>query len=152
KIYNAKDLNLLVLCSDGITNRLRVYKRMPTQVLLSYMKQNKYSTDLIELACKDLIKLCDLISQSGFCTDDMSIIIIAFLNSRPLKKWYEDATKDAEDPRDWLNPSFRDDDLSEISEQDLGEVETPVKDNGFDIYDTSNQYSAEEAEEFADMT
>ncbi|CAG8567577.1 13496_t:CDS:2 [Dentiscutata heterogama] len=153
KVYNAKDLNLLVLCSDGITNRLRVYKRMPTEVLLSYMKQNKFSSDLIESACKDLVKLCDLISQSGYCTDDMSIIIIAFLNGRSLQKWYEDATKDAEYPRDWLNPTFKDDDdISEISAQDLGEVESPVKDNGFDIYDTSNQYSAEEAEEFADMT
>ncbi|RIB19918.1 hypothetical protein C2G38_2035674 [Gigaspora rosea] len=66
---------------------------------------------------------------------------------------YEDATKDAESPRDWLTPSFKDDDnISEISAQDLGEVEYPIKDNGFDIYDTSNQYSAEEAEEFADLT
>ncbi|CAG8552665.1 708_t:CDS:2 [Gigaspora margarita] len=153
KIYNAKDLNLLVLCSDGITNRLRVYKRLPTQVLLSYMKQNKCSPDILEIACKELIKLCDLISQSGYCTDDMSIIIVAFLNGRSLEKWYEDATKNAEYPRDWLTPSFKDDDnISEISAQDLGEVESPVKDNGFDIYDTSNQYSAEEAEEFADLT
>ncbi|RIB19915.1 phosphatase 2C-like domain-containing protein [Gigaspora rosea] len=158
KTYNAKDLNLLVLCSDGITNRLRVYKRLPTQVLLSYMKQYKCSpelkmTDILELACKELIKLCDLISQSGYCTDDMSIIIVAFLNGRSPEKWHEDATKDAEYPRDWLTPSFKDDDnISEISAQDLGEVESPIKDNGFDIYDTSNQYSAEEAEEFADLT
>ncbi|CAG8680122.1 7074_t:CDS:1, partial [Racocetra fulgida] len=113
-----------------------------------YMKKNKHSPDLIESACKDLVKLCDLVSQSEYCTDDISITIIAFLNGRTLEKWCKDATKNAEDPRDWLETSPFKDDISEISAQDLGEI----KDTGFDIYDTSNQYSFEEAKEFADMT
>ncbi|CAG8584367.1 26885_t:CDS:2, partial [Racocetra persica] len=152
--FNTKELNLLVLCSDGITNRLRAYRRMPTQVLLSYIKQHINSADPLTAACNELVRLCDLVSQSGFCIDDMSILVIVFLNGKTLKKWCEDATKHAENPEDWLQYKPKDDDdISDISEEDLGEVESPKSNtSNFDIYDTSNQYSIEEAEEFADMT
>ncbi|CAG8840848.1 36651_t:CDS:2, partial [Racocetra persica] len=123
--YNAKDLNLLVLCSDGITNRLRAYRRMPTQVLLSYIKRHINSENPLKLACDELVRLCDLVSQTGFCIDDMSILVIIFLNGKSLKKWCEDATKRAENPEDWLNYKPNDDEISEISEEDSGEVESP---------------------------
>ncbi|CAG8736400.1 4006_t:CDS:1 [Racocetra fulgida] len=127
---------------------------MPTQVLLSYIKQHINSANPLKAACDELVRLCDLVSQSGFCIDDMSILVIVFLNGKTLKKWCEDATKHAENPEDWLQYKPRDDDdISDISEEDLGEVESPKSNNiNFDIYDTSNQYSIEEAEEFADMT
>ncbi|CAG8440822.1 9631_t:CDS:2 [Cetraspora pellucida] len=154
KKYDTKELNLLVLCSDGITNRLRAYRRMPTEVLLSYIKQHINSEDPLKSACNELVRLCDLVSQSGFCIDDMSILVIVFLNGKSLKKWCEDATKHAENPEDWLQYKPNDDDyISEISDEDLGEVDSPKSNNSsFDIYDTSNQYSIEEAEEFVDMT
>ncbi|CAG8485164.1 20150_t:CDS:2 [Gigaspora margarita] len=155
QIYNTKYLDLLVLCSDGIIDQLRAYKRKPTEVLLSYMMQykNNLFKSLLELACKDLINLCDSISKSEYCTDDISIIIIVFKNGRSFRKWHEDATKSAEDSKVWMNSKTIDEkDLSDISEQDLYEVKPSVKNNIFDIYDTSNQYSAEEAENFANMT
>ncbi|RIB01976.1 phosphatase 2C-like domain-containing protein [Gigaspora rosea] len=153
--YDASDINLLVLCSDGITNRLRAYKRMPTQVLLSYIKKHINKKDPLEEACHELVKLCDLVSQSGYCVDDMSILVIVFLNNKSLKQWCEDATKRAEKPEDWLlykQHQRYEEDISDISEEDLG-VESPKSTiSNFDIYDTSNQYSIEEAEEFDDMT
>ncbi|KAF0481169.1 Protein phosphatase 2C family protein [Gigaspora margarita] len=122
QIYNVKYLDLLVLCSD-------------------------------KLACKDLINLCDSISKSGYCTDDISIIIIVFKNGRSFRKWHEDATKNAEDSNVWMNSKTIDEeDLCNISEQDLYKVKPLVKNNIIDIYDTSNQYSAEEAANFANMT
>ncbi|KAF0530116.1 hypothetical protein F8M41_012358 [Gigaspora margarita] len=122
QIYNAKYLDLLVLCSD-------------------------------ELACKDLINLCDSISKSGYCADNISIIIIVFKNGRSFRKWFENATKNAEDSKVWMNSKTMDEeDLSDISEQDLYEVKPSVKNNNFDIYNTSNQYSAEEAKNFVNMT
>ncbi|CAG8570604.1 20163_t:CDS:2, partial [Racocetra persica] len=147
EIYNAKNLDLLVLCSDGIMNQLRNYKRMPTEVLLSYMMQykNKIFKLLLESACKDLIKLCDSISQSEYCTDDISIIIILFINGRSFKKWHEDTTKNAENSKVWMNLKTTDDeDLSDISEQDLVK---PVKNSFFEIYDAN-----EDAEAFYNIT
>ncbi|CAG8648972.1 30776_t:CDS:2 [Gigaspora margarita] len=124
--YDANDINLLVLCSDGITNRLRAYKRMPTQVLLSYIKKHINKKDPLEEACHELVKICDLVSQSGYCVDDMSILVIVFLNNKSLKQWCEDATKRAENPEDWLQYKQQkyEEDISDISEEDLG-VESP---------------------------
>ncbi|CAG8682561.1 8484_t:CDS:1 [Racocetra fulgida] len=123
---------------------------MPTQVLLSYIKRHINSDNPLKLACDELVRLCDLVSQTGFCIDDMSILVIIFLNGKSLKKWCEDATKRAENPEEWLNykPNPNDDEISEISDEDLGEVESPKSDN-FDLY--SNPYSSDEAEEY-DMT
>ncbi|CAG8469056.1 6600_t:CDS:2 [Dentiscutata heterogama] len=136
-----------------ITNRLRAYKRLPTQVLLSYIKQHLNSENPLKSACDELVKLCDLVSQSGYCIDDMSIIVIVFLNGKTLKKWCIDASKRAENPEEWLKNERNDDDeISDISEEDLGEDGSPENNIDFDIYDTSNQYSAEEAEEFDDLT
>ncbi|CAG8791679.1 6753_t:CDS:1, partial [Racocetra persica] len=70
----------------------------------------------------------------------------------PFNKWYEEATKNAENSDIWMNSKTTDDEvLSDISEQDLGDMK-PVENEFFEIYDTQNQYTLEEFKEFNDMS
>ncbi|CAG8640377.1 3091_t:CDS:2, partial [Cetraspora pellucida] len=117
-VYPTSSLDLLVLASDGITDRFKIYKKHPTEVYLSFLKKHKGDPDRFVKACDGMIGLCDTITEKRICVDDMSIIIIIILNGKSEDEWYRAVTKNAENLEDWINVNDEED-LSEIDDQDI---------------------------------
>ncbi|KAF0553868.1 PP2C-domain-containing protein [Gigaspora margarita] len=118
KVYSAFNLDLLVLASDGITDRSKIFNKHPTEIYLSYLKRYKGDPNRFVKACDEMIKLCDSITEKRICVDDMSIIIIIILNGKSEDEWCHIVTKNAEDPEDWDNTTHEDE-LSDIDDQDI---------------------------------
>ncbi|CAG8648115.1 7889_t:CDS:2 [Racocetra fulgida] len=118
KVYPASSLDLLVLASDGITDRFKIFKKHPTEIYLSFLKKHKGDPDRFVRACDGMIELCDTITEKRICVDDMSIIIIIILNGKSEDEWYHAVTKNAENLDDWIHASDEED-LSEIDDQDI---------------------------------
>ncbi|CAG8519057.1 35290_t:CDS:2 [Racocetra persica] len=118
KVYPASSLDLLVLASDGITDRFKIFKKHPTEIYLSFLKKHKGDPDRFVRACDGMIELCDTITEKRICVDDMSIIIIIILNGKSEDEWYHAVTKNAENLDDWIHAS-EEEDLSEIDDQDI---------------------------------
>ncbi|CAG8553760.1 3027_t:CDS:2 [Scutellospora calospora] len=121
KVYSTSSLDLLVLASDGITDRFKIFKKHPTEIYLSFLKKYKGDSDRFIKACNEMIKLCDYITEKRICIDDMSIIIIIILNGKSEDEWYSTVTKNVEnfeDWKDWIN-TCSEEDLSEIDDLDI---------------------------------
>ncbi|RHZ57015.1 hypothetical protein Glove_395g56 [Diversispora epigaea] len=133
----------LVLACDGIWDCLS------SQQVISFIRKNISETLSIQRACEDLMERC-LAKDSevgGIGCDNMTVVIVAFLNGKTVEGWYSwmksrYGNVGPEYPLDDIKPQKHDDDYLEMRDdlEDLGITADPSNDDYTDA-DLENQNS-----------